>query len=238
MRAVFKRLISLPLTIILVALVAAMILALFFGAPAMAVLETVDMLRMRATTQAIVTGVGVVTADEGSRPKVAYQYTVNGTRYVSRHYAPGWWANGGTWTGGGSDIKRRFKIAQAVLIHYQPANPGRACLEYGWFKWSIGFSLAVWGMVFSRFAGKTKIEMRSGQVQQGSDEKGPPHIPGIWRRSAGNGMMWSGGLLVFFAPDILPVTQVGKYLAEFLAVTVLCTLYQLSQRRAVVTPDN
>src|ERR1700722_17251618 len=122
---------AVPLLLIAIVLV----FMLFFAMPVCAIAETIDLLLMRSTAVATITHVQIISDSEGSRPQVDYEYTVAGVKYTSHRFAPGWFANGGTWTAGGADIKRRFTPGQVVTIHYQRGNPSHACLEYGWFKW-------------------------------------------------------------------------------------------------------
>lgn len=49
---------------------------------------------------------------------------------------------------GAGDLAGSLKPNSSVWVHYDPSEPGFSLLEYGWPKWSIGFSLAVWGIGF------------------------------------------------------------------------------------------
>jgi len=203
MASMIKTILAFPLLLIVIALV----LGLFFGTPLCAIFETVDILRMRCTAVATVTKVEVVAGSEGgSRPQVTYAYSVGGVNYAGDRYAPGWFANEGSWTGGGRGLRQRYWPGKVVSIHYRAANPAHCCLEYGWFKWSIGFSLAVWGGVLAR------------------------KNCNIFRRAVAQSMIFGGAGLIFIGPDVIHVDKVYQFVAYYLGIVAACLLYLLFQR--------
>ncbi len=185
-----------------------MLVAFFLVAPLFVVIETIDILRMRSITTATIRHAAAAYGNEGSRPDVAYCFTVNGVNYDSSQYAPGWMANRGSWTDGGRGVTARYKPGQLAIIHYRLAHPTDCCLEYGWFKWSIGFSLGVWGLIIG------KSEKRE-----------------TWpRRAIGRAMALSGIVLIFFAPNIIPVAQIHLYLAAFFGILACAAVYSMQEQ--------
>ena len=124
----------------------AILAGMLFVAPTAAVWEGWDMLHMRATATGVVRKVEVERSTHGSRPVVTYSYQTGGKKYESTRYLPGFLGNWGMWTGGGRDV-RDLVPGQVVTVHYDTADPSRACLLYGWFKWSVGLPLFILGCV-------------------------------------------------------------------------------------------
>ena len=123
----------------------AIALGIFFGPPAALLCETYDMLTLSGTTTATVRKSEVISEDhETSRPVIRYAYRVGNVDYESDRYLPGFVGNFGGWTGGGSAV-RNYPVGKVVVIHYRPTQPEHSCLEFGWHKWSIGLTLAIWG---------------------------------------------------------------------------------------------
>jgi hypothetical protein len=112
--------------------------------PAAVIWETYDMLTMTGTTTATVRKSEAVWEGEGWHPVIEYAYRVGGADYLSNRYLPGFFGNWGSWSGSGS-VVRNYPVGKQVVIHYRPGEPAHSGLEFGWFKWSIGITLAFWG---------------------------------------------------------------------------------------------
>jgi hypothetical protein len=189
------------------------LLVLFLIGPVAILWETYDILRMRGTSPATVETVRIVKSRQiagkpsMTRPVVRFSYRINGAAYESKRYLPGFWANHGGWTGGGR-AARRFKPGQRVLIHYDPDNPQIACLEYGWFNWSVGLTLAIWGHVV--FFALSRI--------------------------LGSAMAVSGVACLFLAPNVLRVRELHWYLLAFAVIVVFFAAYQIWNSRSRTSP--
>ncbi len=139
-----KTLLGITLAVPLILAFAILLLLMLFLMPVGAVLETWDILHMRATAPAEIIKIEMRDAGDEGRPVITYRYTVRGRRYESDRLMPGFMANWGGWTGSEAVIED-YRVGQRTVIHYDPSDPERACLLYGWFKWSIGWSAIVWG---------------------------------------------------------------------------------------------
>jgi hypothetical protein len=153
-----KKVLRILLTVLLMTMLLAGLAVMLFVPPIAAVWEAWDMLHMRATATGVVRKMEVEGSSHGtSRPVVAYSYQVGGKEYESTRYLPGFLGNWptGAWSGGGNDV-RGLVPGQAVTVHYDPADPWRACLLYGWFKWSVGLPLFILGgVVHARWAARS-----------------------------------------------------------------------------------
>jgi hypothetical protein len=118
---------------------------LFLVPPAAVIWESYDMLTMTATTTATVRKSEATFDGEGWHPVIQYAYRVGGADYLSDRYLPGFFGNWGSWSGSGA-VVGNYPVGKQVVIHYRPGEPAHSCLEYGWFKWSVGVTLMIWGM--------------------------------------------------------------------------------------------
>lgn len=125
-------------------------LFMIFGGVTATVSEGVDMLLMRESAPGEILAVAVKENGKTSRPQIRYRFSVNGQTIESERYLPGWFANGGGWSGGGDGAKL-YQVGQRVQIHYRSSNPHHCCLEYGFFKGSLGFWLFAWGILATGF---------------------------------------------------------------------------------------
>jgi hypothetical protein len=81
-----------------------------------------------------------------TRSLIRYSYSVNGGHYESGRVRAGWFSDGGYEAGAG-DLADSHSPGSSVTVHYDSNHPEFALLAYGWPKWSLGFSLAVWGFI-------------------------------------------------------------------------------------------
>jgi hypothetical protein len=111
-----------------------------------------------------------------SRSEVRYRYTVEGKEYFSTRIRVGFLGNG--YESAGGDIATGLKPGMRIPVYYAKARPERAVLAYGWPKWSIGFSLGVWGIIL-------------GRQTRGVDK-------GLLVYVLSKATMWSGFVCIFF----------------------------------------
>ncbi len=163
-----KKILRILVAVLLWPVFLAILAGMLFLAPTAAVWEAWDMLHMRATATGVLRKKEIVCSGLGTRPTVEYSYRVGGKEYESTRYLPGFLGNWGAWTGGGRDV-RGLVPGQAVTVHYDPADPSRACSLYGWFKWSVGLPLfivgmAVYGRARVRWVARSLKAMRIGSA--------------------------------------------------------------------------
>jgi len=126
---------------------------------------------MRATTPGTVESVSVRRGGHGtSAPQIVFSYAVDGRRYDSDHYAPGFLARG-TWTGGGG-AATGYTAGQNVQVHYDPLRPADACIAYGWHCWSVGLPLFLVGMGLQGWGSR-----RGGRVGHAAQAVGWTMVP-------------------------------------------------------------
>src|SRR5579859_6499843 len=134
-------------------------LAMVLGPPAMFVVETIDILRMRERAEGIVDAVSIEHGGKGtSRARIEYHFDVGGRRVTSDRYVPGYFGNSGSWTGGAS-IASDFPVGRQVTVYYSRRNPELCALEDGWFSWSVGPTLVWFGLAIVAWA---RLRLRPG----------------------------------------------------------------------------
>ncbi|MCC6361684.1 MAG: DUF3592 domain-containing protein [Phycisphaerales bacterium] len=182
-----------------------MLVLLVWIGPAAFVLEAIDMIRMRATTQATIESVRVERGGKfgSSRPIIQFAYTVDGTRYSSRKFCPGHHENS-FWTGGES-AARAFTVGSPYPIHYDPSSPGNACLLFGWHKATV-FFLAIGGLIALPWWAQRASRFRGARPELAAS------IALVWVVPA------------FFGPSVVPPAAV------LLALPAPLLLFLISQR--------
>lgn len=141
-----RSILSTVFVILVLPVVLFLLVLLYLGGPIATIVETVDILQMQNSAKGTIVSTGFTSNRKGlSRPVIKYKFNVGGTTYESERYAPGIAANYSLWDGGVSSAAG-YTPGQKVLIHYSQSDPTHCCLEYGWFKWSIGWWLCVWGV--------------------------------------------------------------------------------------------
>lgn len=126
-----------------------LILALFFLMPADFFWSSWHLLVTQSeTTGEVVSSVESVTHGRGgrsTRSDIVYRYRVEGTVYESSRVKPGFLHN--DYEADGGELAKALHPADAVTVYYSAWIPSLSFLQYGWPKWSVGFSLAVWGIL-------------------------------------------------------------------------------------------
>lgn len=124
-----------------------LILLMFLGGPIAILAETYDLICFDGRTTGKLTSLEIVYGSKGtSATVVSYVYNSNGKDLISNRLYPGFAANYGTYTGGAS-LAKKYTVGQQVQVYFDSSNPVRACLEHGWHKWSIAWTVLIWGMV-------------------------------------------------------------------------------------------
>ncbi|MBN8420109.1 MAG: DUF3592 domain-containing protein [Verrucomicrobia bacterium] len=85
-----------------------------------------------------------------TRSLIRYRYSVDGRSYETDRVRAGWISGSGYESGAGK-LAESLSAGSPVTVRYDSAHPEFALLEYGWPKWSVGFSLAVWGMLLGSY---------------------------------------------------------------------------------------
>jgi len=98
---------------------------------------------------------GVITRSEVSKGRhstegsdITYSYNVDGRHFSSTRRCGGLITNASRESGGGI-FAREHPVGSEIAVHYDSSDPAFSLLEPGWPKWSIGFSILVWGVLFS-----------------------------------------------------------------------------------------
>jgi hypothetical protein len=141
MKILLKQLVSALLAIVFVPL----ILVLFFLFPVEFCVASWQLAHLDGQTTGEVLESSVSYFKGGSRSDIRYLYLVEGKEYVSNCVRVGF-LSGSSYETGGGDLAAKLKPGMTPSVYYSKADPRRSVLEYGWPKWSIGFSLVVWGL--------------------------------------------------------------------------------------------
>jgi hypothetical protein len=193
-----------------------LLLVMLFGAPIALLMETRDLLAMDAQAVGVVTRVEIEEGGEAtSAARVTYQFTVKGVLVESRRVFPGFAGNYGTYTGG-EQLADEFAVGQKCTVFYDSSLPTRCALKFGWFKWSLGFAAAVWGMIGGGYFRTKK----------------PPFAMLAWA------VFYFGGGLLFLGPFAIEVREVHWYLLAFIATLISLILYhQVKRNKAIETVE-
>lgn len=82
------------------------------------------------------------TSTSTSRSDIHYRYFIGEQEYFFSQVRAGWFSNK-SWESGGGDLASTLKPGMKTTVYYSKTDPSRSVLEYGWPKWSIGFSLGI-----------------------------------------------------------------------------------------------
>jgi hypothetical protein len=113
---------------------------LFF--PGVLFLETIELLQLRATTDAVISEVhfrpGTRSKNRNGigRVDVAFSYEVGSRTYESRQKMAGWMHRYFVSSGRG----HWYQKGERIPVHYNPKVPQQAALERGWFLWTWIFT--------------------------------------------------------------------------------------------------
>lgn len=139
---------------------------------------------------------------------IRYSYTVDGRGYESDRVRAGWISNKAYESGAG-DLAKSLSPGSQISVRYDSKHPEFALLEYGWPKWSLGFSLAVWGMWFGSY------------VFNSEDRRPKSHVLyGLTR-----GMWLLGFMIILLLPPTLEPKIISTLLGTGLVLSVLAGLY-------------
>ncbi len=143
-----------------------------------------------------------------TRSLIRYSYTVDGRSYESDRVRAGWISNKGYESGAGS-LAQFLSPGSQVSVRYDTAHPEFALLEYGWPKWSLGFSLAVWGMWLGSY------------VFDSQDRRPKSHVLyGLTR-----GMWLLGFMIILLLPPTLEPKIIPTLLGTGLVLSVVAGVY-------------
>jgi hypothetical protein len=134
--------------------------ALLFAMPLEFGVATWHNLRLDATTDGSITH-SEVTRQRGSNEgsSMAYSYGVDGSSYLSSRWRAGLFSNSSREDGGG-EFAKNHPVGTSVQVFYDSSNPEFSMLERGWPKWSLGFSMAVWGILSSYYFNRSDPKTR------------------------------------------------------------------------------
>ncbi len=125
-------------------------LGLLFMMPLEFCVSSWHLLRTDSTTEGRV----ISSQQEQHRGKslslIRYGYSVSGRSYEGHRVRAGLISNRGYEAGAGG-LAESLSPGSPVTVHYDSDHPDFALLAYGWPKWSLGFSLGIWGMILGAY---------------------------------------------------------------------------------------
>lgn len=128
--------------VFLLLIVIPLALLLLFLAPIEFIISSWHLQQVQATTSGIVSRSQIATHRGSSRSVIEYSYRIDGQDYTSTRVRAGIVSNRDFETGGG-EFSRKHPTGSTVQVHYDPNRPTFAIVDFGWPKWSVGFSLGV-----------------------------------------------------------------------------------------------
>jgi hypothetical protein len=144
-----KRLFNILGYIFVFVVIVPLFLLMFFAMPLEFIVSSWHIIKVDSSTQGIITHSEVVRESRGTeRSDIMYTFECGGKSYQSSRWQPGLISNSAGETNGG-EFSRSHPEGTKVTVHYDSSNPSFSIIERGWPKWSIGFSLGVWGIFFS-----------------------------------------------------------------------------------------
>ena len=181
----------------------------YFGAPIAVIAETTDLLMMDSQTVGVVTDVDIRHGNRGvSATDVTYQFSVGGRLIESHRMYPGFLGNGGGFAGG-ARLAEDFAVGKKCDVFYDASSPERCSLQFGWFQWSVGFSLGVWGMTL----GKIFVA-----------DKSPYQIVAF-------AFLNYGGGLIFVGPFTVRVYELHLHLAALICIMAAVAIRSVFKQR-------
>lgn len=183
-------------------------LALLFMMPLEFCVASWHLWRADATTTGRVISSEQKSHHGNSLSLIRYSYTVDGRSYESDRVRAGWISNKGYEAGAGG-LAKFLSAGSQVSVRYDSHHPEFAQLAYGWPKWSLGFSLAVWGMLL-------------GIYVFGSEDRRPKNhvLYGLTR-----GMCVLGFMIIFLLPPTLEPNILPTLLGTGLVLSVVAGVY-------------
>ncbi len=197
---------------LLVLIFVPLFLGLFFLMPADFCWSSWHLLAARGTTTGtVVSATESVGGGRGhnTRSDIVYGYRVNGIAYEGSRVRPGFMDKG--YEGGGGELARSLKAGDTITVHYSERNPGFALLSYGWPKWSVGFSLLVWGIL-------------AGVMWCEKSREGECPVP-FWRNALIKALPLTGLLTTVFLQPVIIVTDIWIPLAIHAGAVLLLAAY-------------
>lgn len=125
--------------------------AFLFAMPVEFAVATWHNLRVDSTVKGSVTKSEVTEGKSGNEGSlVTYSFKVDGVASDSSRWRAGLFSNSSHEIGGG-EFARSHPRGTNVDVLYDSSEPGFSLLKRGWPKWSLGFSMGVWGMLTSSY---------------------------------------------------------------------------------------
>ena len=206
--------------IILVILVCVIFIPLFllmlFGGPVELIAATWHNIRSDASTK------GTVTFSESTRhsgltgSSISYRYEVGGSSYESQKWRTGF-SNNSSYENGGNYFAKNHPEGSAVVVYYDSSEPTFSILERGWPTFSIGFSMACWGILlchnFKRNDPKTAYLMIGYPISRA--------------------LLGTGVLTLFTQPPTIKFELFNPPLVCFLIITTCAVIILLSSKAEI-----
>lgn len=151
---------------------------------------------------------------------IRYSYTVDGRSYESDRVRAGWISNQAYESGAGG-LAKSLSPGSQVSVRYDSHHPEFALLAYGWPKWSVGFSLAVWGFMLGSYVFDSEDRRPSSHV-----------LYGLTR-----GMCLLGFVIIFLLPPTLEPQRTSALLGAGLVLSVVAGVYSWLRYSQVPSGD-
>ena len=179
-------------------------LLMFFAMPVEFVASSWHVYRLDSSVEGVILSSEVTRAPSTQGNAIRYRFTVNGEVLESDRWSPGLISNSAKETGGG-DLACKYKAGDEVTVYYDSSSPDFSVLERGWPKWSVGFSMGVWGIILG---GGDK---KKGVVCKGS----------LLRRAVFRSLVFTGFVVLAVFPSTLSFTDLRDVLCVYLVIALV-----------------
>lgn len=169
-------------------------------------------------------------SDHGnSKSDILYRYEVQGRAYESDRVRAGWFSHHGYESGAG-ELGGALRPGDTIPIYYDSHHPEFALVEYGWPKWSIAFSLCVWGLLWRNYARPDS----AGQQRSPFRSRGRR----LLGYSVATGATFLGFILFAIRPSTVELQDVPRLLVSWFVISLFAMAYGWFRylRRKTMTP--
>lgn len=196
-------------------------LIIFFGFPLEFIVSSWHNLRIDSSTQGLITHSETIHGRHGTKgSSITYTYSIHGKTYESSRWRAGLMSNSSTETNGGG-FATHHPVGTTVTVYYDASVPEFSLLELGWPKWSLGFSLAAWGIVFANRFRRTAP--RSTQL--------------FICYPLSRGLLFTGFLTLFLLPTTLNADSFKIMLLGFVSISIMAFVWLILCPSRKITAD-
>lgn len=216
-----KRFFSIIGTILICIVILPLLLAFLFAMPLEFIVSSWHNIKIDSSTQGLITHSEVLEGKGGNEgSSISYQFQIDGKSYESSRWRAVLISNSSSEAHGG-EFAKSHPVGSKVTVYYDASNPKFSLLERGWPKWSFGFSLGVWGIMFANQFKRTSP--RSTRLFIGYPLSRATTI--------------TGALTIFLLPPTLDASSFKLILLGFVVIAILAFIWLILCPSSKITAD-